>query len=149
MTGFETGTESRERAFQRYELQMASDRSTAAHVMEDVVKNLQDQGLTTEEAVVERGWNIQTFIPRTSRRIIHVEVYVGTMADNLAPPDIRIRELDRKEMERLRALASHGSEEGAVRRRIADRQPMPLSQTAITEFLVEHAFKKRRTPKKS
>jgi hypothetical protein len=144
--------------------EIETNRLATEKMMQLVKKDLVERHLTTEDAIVHKGWDIHCFFPLESdpNRVIHLQLYMSAPIER---PDqledglkiefpnthiyARVREMDREEMEEARKLTSWGYEQSAITRYIMpndaerkqnkERLPILFTQASIAS-LVEQAL---------
>jgi hypothetical protein len=133
--------------------EMDAKRVAAEKMMQDIRDNLVRRQLTTEDAIVHKGWDIQCFFPRQEdpNRIIHFQLYAVEKPSRIGTIDFRIREMDKEKMLEARQLTSIGNEETAVthyifpneqERKKRDKGPTVFTQLAIT-MLIEQVLQRK------
>jgi hypothetical protein len=128
---------------------MEAYRETTMTLMTGVKTDLLEQGLTTEDAEIYKGWDVHCFFPRVNdpNKIIHLQLCIRVPAQPTI--NIRIREMDQEKIKTAREMSSVGSEETAVTKYILpdekhrkkhDKYPVLFSQAAIS-IALEQALK--------
>jgi hypothetical protein len=114
-------------------------RTNAEKVMKGVRSVLKKQHIITGGGKVHKGWNIHSYFLRKEdpTKILYIELYIES--PRMGVLDVRIAEMDRKELRRIRklGLASIGSEEAAIIRTLEPRGPILVSRDAIVSFVEE------------
>jgi hypothetical protein len=122
------------RQYPNHELFEAHRQSTMG-MMSGIKQDLIANQLTTQQAVIHKGWDIHCFFPRIEDpgKIIHCQLFIRPNRGSTI--EIKIREMDKEKIKAARKLTSVGNEETAVTKHIQKRAPVLCTHDMIYELL--------------